>query len=194
MSEKKDMGKTEEPVHRGALDGLARGMWDFLKLLEDMDKKGEAVRAVSGEAEGPFYSMAAYDYTVKLGIGDEDFPAHSRHGFHSRPRPRAHVQSIKTDTMKPQMINPEDIESREPLVDVFDSGDYIEVVAELLHVREEDIELQIADNVLKITMNTPEGKIEKDISVPAESEVDRIEEASFKNGVLEIKLSRKGGR
>ena len=175
----KNKKKEEKPARC-----LLSGLWDFLKLLEDMEKKGETTRAASGEIEGPFYSKVGYDYSIKLGIEDRDFPAHSRRGFRPRPRPRGYIQSIK----------PEDVEPQESLVDVFDKGDYIAVIAELPHVKEEDIKLEIVDNVLKITANTPEGKIEKDISVPEGSEVDKIGEASFKNGILEIKLSKKKRR
>lgn len=194
MAEKKDEEKKEQPVRRGLLDGLAKGLWDFLKLLDDMEKKGETLRTVSGEVEGPFYSKAVYDYSVKLGIEDRDFPAHSRRGFRPRPRPRAHVRSIKAGATRPRVINPENLEPREPLVDVFDKGDHIAVVAELPHVKEEDIKLEVVDNVLKITADTPEGKIEKDVSVPEGSEVEEIKDASFKNGILEIKLSKKKRR
>jgi len=52
--------------------GFAQGLYDFLKLLEEMENKKEKVRTVSGEFEGPFYSKVVYGYTVKLGIEKND--------------------------------------------------------------------------------------------------------------------------
>ncbi len=155
--------------------GFAKALWDFLKLLEEMENKKEKVRTVSGEFEGPFNSKAAYGYTVKLGIEGNDFPF--RRGFHPRPRPTAHVRSIRAKNV-----------AAEPVIDVFDEGDFISVVAQIPSVKEEDIDLKIIDNILTITARTPEGKIKRDIPV---SDGSDIKEASFKNGILEIKLSKK---
>lgn len=163
--------KIEEQPAREA-GGFAQRLWDFLKLLEEMENKKEKVRTVSGELEGPFNSKAAYGYTVKLGIENRDFPF--RRGFH--PRPTAHVRSIKSENV-----------AAEPLIDVFDEGDRISVVAQMPFVKEEDIDLRIIDNILTIAARTPEGEIERDIPV---SEGSDIKEASFKNGILEIKIKK----
>ncbi|MDO9097673.1 MAG: Hsp20/alpha crystallin family protein [Candidatus Methanoperedens sp.] len=154
--------------------GFTRALWDFLKLLEEMEKKGETMRTVSGELEGPFDSKAAYGYTVKLGLEGNDFPF--RRGFHPRPRLPTHVRSIR----------PENV-AAEPVIDVFDEGDCISVVAQMPSVKEEDIDFKIIDNILTITARTPEGNIERDIPV---SDGSRIKTASFKNGILEIKIKK----
>ncbi len=165
--------KIEEQPARVA-GGFAQRLLDFLKLLEEMENKKEKVRTVSGELEGPFDSKAAYGYTVKLGIEGNDFPF--RRGFHPRPRPLTHVRSIKSENV-----------AAEPVIDVFEEGDCISVVAQMPHVKEEDIDLRIIDNILTITARTPEGEIERDISV---SEGSDIKEASFKNGILEINIKK----
>lgn len=165
--------KIEEQPAREA-GGFAQRLWDFLKLLEEMENKKEKVRTVSGELEGPFDSKAVYGYTVKLGIENRDFPF--RRGFHPRPRPPAHVRSIRAENV-----------AAEPVIDVFDEGGCISVVAQMPHVKEEDIGLRIIDNILTITARTPEGEIERDISVSDGSE---IKETSFKNGILEIKIKK----
>ncbi|TRZ91862.1 MAG: Hsp20/alpha crystallin family protein [Methanosarcinales archaeon] len=183
------MMEVEENIEErpaAVVGGFAQRLWDFLKLLEDMEKKGETMRTVSGELEGPFNSKAAYGYTVKLGIEGNDFPL--RRGFHPRQRPKSHICSIKSGSAEPELIAPDDFESQEPVVDVFDEGEGISIVAQIPYVREEDIDLKIVDKILKITANTLEGKIEKDIPV---SDGSKIKAASFKNGILEIKLSKK---
>ncbi len=62
------------------------GIREFLELLEDMEKKKETTKNVSGALEGPYGSKAEYDCTIRLGIEAGDFPL--RRGFNPRPRPR----------------------------------------------------------------------------------------------------------
>jgi hypothetical protein len=50
--------------------GLVNTLLDFLKVLEDMDKKGETTRNVSGEFDGPFGSRVVYNYIVTIGLED----------------------------------------------------------------------------------------------------------------------------
>lgn len=159
--------------------GFLKGLQDFIRLLEDMQKKGELGRTVSGEVEGPGYSRVSYDYSVKLGIGKEDFPLPTGRGF--KPRPVRRVRFSKHN-LKP----------REPLVDVFDKGGHVLVVAELPNVREEDLTIKAVGNVLKINAKTPGGRLKREIELPESREYEVLE-ASLKNGVLEIDLRKKGG-
>jgi HSP20 family molecular chaperone IbpA len=154
--------------------GFAEGIRDFLKLLEEMESKKEKVRNVSGELEGPFGSKAAYDYTVKLGTEENDL-----RDFH--PRSRSRIRSIKPE--------PEG-EAQEQAIEVFEEDDCVSVVAYLPHIREEDIELNIANNDLKITARTAGGRLVKNIRVSEEKNIQGIKEASFKNGILTIKLGK----
>ncbi|MFZ3060120.1 MAG: hypothetical protein WA102_10330 [Candidatus Methanoperedens sp.] len=62
------------------------GIREFLELLEDMEKKNETTKNVSGALEGPYGSKAEYDCTIRLGIEADDFPL--RRGFNPRSRPR----------------------------------------------------------------------------------------------------------
>jgi len=90
MKEKMELKDSKVP-------GVADDLWNFLKLLEDMDTKKEQIRTVSEERKGPFDSKAAYGYTVKIGIEGDDFPF-SR-VFHPRTRPQAHVRSIRSENV-----------------------------------------------------------------------------------------------
>jgi len=55
-------------IKNSPASGFAEDLQGFLKLLEDMENKGETVRNESGERKGLFGSKAAYRYTVRLGI------------------------------------------------------------------------------------------------------------------------------
>ncbi|MFQ5886463.1 MAG: hypothetical protein ACE5II_04425, partial [Anaerolineae bacterium] len=57
------------------------------------------------------------------------------------------------------------------LVDVFDEGERIDVVAELVGVREEDIVLEVARDRLTLSAQGPEGTYHEEIVLPAEVRV-----------------------
>ncbi|MFA4936621.1 MAG: hypothetical protein WC568_12385 [Candidatus Methanoperedens sp.] len=166
-------GKLEQKESK--VSGFKDDLWNFLKLLEDMENKNEKMRTVYRELEGPFDSKAVYGYTVKIGIERNDFPL--KKGFHPRARPQAHVRSIISENA-----------AAKSAIDVFDEGEIISVVAQMPCLKEEDIDIKIIDNILTITARTPEGEITRGISV---SDGSDIKEASFKNGMLIVKLAKR---
>lgn len=179
MKEKENIADGPVPVSKG----FTKGLLNFLKQLEDMENKREMMRTGSGERIGPFGSKAAYDYSVKLGIVNKDFAF--RTVFHPRPRPISHVHSIKAGRVEAEHIRPDDTELQEPLIDVVDEGDCVSVIVQMPYVNEEDIDIGVLENILKITATIQGSKIDEGISVSDGSE---IKGASFKNGILEIKL------
>lgn len=80
--------------------------------------------------------------------------------------------------------------AREPLVDVIGREKEIIVVAELPGVSKEDVQLDAGRDSLEITVDTPGKKYYKEVQLPGEVEEDATD-ASYKNGVLEVKLKRK---
>jgi len=79
---------------------------------------------------------------------------------------------------------------REPLVDVIEEEKQITVIAELPGVEKKDIRLKAAGKTLSIKVDTPERKYSKNIELPAEIKPESAK-ASYKNGVLEVRLERK---
>ncbi|MCJ7510201.1 MAG: Hsp20/alpha crystallin family protein [Dehalococcoidia bacterium] len=75
------------------------------------------------------------------------------------------------------------------LVDVFDEGDRIDVVAELAGVREEDLVLTVARDTLTLHAEGPEGKYHEEIVLPAEVRVDTLTR-TYTNNVLAISLEK----
>ena len=175
------MEKKKQPV-KGLLDGIG----DFMKLLEEMEKKGLTEQVKRGDLEGPFGSKVKYEYRTRIGLGLRPGNKGRLMTAGQKPFYRA---SERTPT---KVIKPEDIKEKEGLVDVTEKDDSIEIVIELPTVKEKDLDLKIEKNALKITVKMPEGKkIEKKISIPKGSEAEKIEKAIFKNGVLEISLKKK---
>ncbi|MFW6040634.1 MAG: bifunctional nuclease domain-containing protein [Thermoplasmatota archaeon] len=77
-------------------------------------------------------------------------------------------------------------------LDIIEAENYIEVIAELPNVeKEEDIEIELFPNSIKLNAKTTEGGFDRTMSLPKEIEKE-IEELSFTNKILELKLKKKG--
>lgn len=80
-------------------------------------------------------------------------------------------------------------EEREPLVDTVETNDDVHVVVELPGVEKSDIKLHGTEDSLTISVDTPQYKYYKEVSLPVKV---RVKEAnsSYKNGVLEVVLPK----
>jgi len=88
-------------------------------------------------------------------------------------------------------LNPEIHETDEPLIDVFDRGAYVTIVAELLGVDKDAIEVHATEDRLTISVDSLEHKFNKEIHLPARVDT-RSSTSTMKNGVLEIRLRKLG--
>ena len=79
-------------------------------------------------------------------------------------------------------------EEREPLVDVFDEGELILVVAELPGVDKNDIQIEVQDDILSLS-TTGERKYAKELLLPSLVDADTMEIA-YQNGILEVRLRK----
>ena len=88
-------------------------------------------------------------------------------------------------------------EYREPLVDIYETDEDIVIIAELPGVEKEDIQLHIYNKTLEIKAEAKKGELKRRYSrfytkVTLPAEVDPLKaKASFKNGVLEVKLPKR---
>ncbi len=83
-------------------------------------------------------------------------------------------------------------EEREPLVDIYEEADKVRIVAELPGVDENKIKVEaIDDKRILIEASNHDRKYRKEIELPTEVNIDSAE-AVYKNGVLEIKIKKKG--
>ena len=79
-------------------------------------------------------------------------------------------------------------ETREPIVDVFDEADRLQVIVELPGVEEKDIAVELKDSTLYLTAGKGERKYKKeiDLGIPVKGEPKK----QYKNGILEINLKK----
>jgi len=115
---------------------------------------------------GPF----VYGYSMKIGPD-------------GRPEIRQ-FGNIKKSLKGPQVKN-----EREPLVDIVETNDEVRVVAELPGVEKTEIKLYGTDDSLTVSVNTPQTKYYKEVTLPTKVKVKEAK-SSYKNGVLEVVFPR----
>ena len=81
-------------------------------------------------------------------------------------------------------------EHREPLVDIVEEDENVEVVAELPGVEKKDIQLFATEQTITINVNTPERKYQKKLELPTKVD-ESSAKSTYKNGILEIILKKK---
>lgn len=115
------------------------------------------------------------------------------YGFSMRTGPDGKPVINEFGNVKPGISKPLMSDVREPLVDVVEREKEIIVIAELPGVSKGDIELEATEDELDIKVDTPQKKYYKKVQLPAAVKEDATN-ATYNNGVLEVKLERKEGR
>lgn len=90
------------------------------------------------------------------------------------------------------LIKETGIEERKPLVDVIETDNEVQVIAEMPGVRKEDIELKATERSLEIKAEGENRKYHEIVNLPAEVDPDSAK-ARYNNGVLEVTLAKKAG-
>jgi HSP20 family protein len=144
------------------------GLGSFIEKLGELSEQGEELHK-TGEIRGPDDRLRGiFGFNVKVGLGDE--------GLKVEP-----FGNVRKD------------EVRQPMVDVFDEGDHVLVVAEMPGVGEEDLQLELKDDVLIIAAERGEMKYRKEVLLPDTFSAGQMSH-SCRNGVLEVKLARQTPR
>ncbi|MDI6888102.1 MAG: Hsp20/alpha crystallin family protein [Methanocellales archaeon] len=122
-------------------------------------------RMMSGELEGP-------------GI----------YGFSVTSRPGEEPEIREFGNIRPYAGDIE-IGERRPIVDVFESDEEVQVVAEMPGVEKDDIKLDATETSLDISAKTRDREYSERVALPARVDPNSAK-ASYKNGVLEVILMR----
>lgn len=80
--------------------------------------------------------------------------------------------------------------TREPFTDVTREGDKVHVTVELPGVRKEDIDLEVTDSTLSVSVDTESKKFAKSIAFPCDVKSDTAK-AEYNNGILEVVMESK---
>jgi len=154
------------------------GSRGLIGLIEDLAKLAEESRSYRKEIDFGG-KRGVIDFSVRTGPLTES-------GGRSFARPRR-----QTVRRSPSVQIPVDlVEKSEPLVDIFDEGDSIKVMAEIPGVEKDDINLEIAEDLLTVKVDTPTGKYYKEVKLPTVVERETVE-STYRNGILEVKLKKR---
>ena len=80
--------------------------------------------------------------------------------------------------------------TREPFTDVTREGDKVHVTVELPGVRKEDIDLEVTDSTLSVSVDTESKKFAKSLALPCDVKSDTAK-AEYNNGILEVVMESK---
>jgi len=145
-------------------------MREFEEEIESLEKEFEELaRTSQGRVIGPYY------YGVRITIGPDGVPKIEEFGNIRRTR-----------TGRPRIS-----ETIEPLIDVIEEENEVLVVAELPGVDKDKIKVRATENKVIIRAENSK-KYYKEIELPAKVDPASAK-ASYRNGVLEIKLRKEKG-
>jgi HSP20 family protein len=111
------------------------------------------------------------------------------YGYSMKIGPDGKPEIREFGNVKPSRFGPKVKEEREPLVDVVETDGEVHVVAELPGVEKDEIKLHGTEDTLTISVDTPQRKYHKEITLPAKVNVKEAK-TQYKNGVLEVKLPK----
>ena len=157
------------------LGSLFHGVADLIDLLKGMETEGATETTRTGEFKGSGSLKdvkGVYGFSVKVGLGG--------------------APTVETfGNIRKGQTGPVVEEVREPLVDVFDEGEGLRVVAELPGVELADITVELEGDILTITSQGKERKYQKEVLLPAKGQADSLK-TSYRNGILEVWLRKAG--
>ncbi|RRR65760.1 MAG: Hsp20/alpha crystallin family protein [Candidatus Viridilinea halotolerans] len=165
-----DDPQRERRATTSGLGGIFKGLGDMLEILADLAER--APTEVHREGTIPASSdrpQAVYGFTVRTGISGP--PRVERFG-NVRSTPRG----------------PEVAPVREPMVDLFDEGDELLVIAELPGVDDGEVEVTVEGTCLMLS-TTGERRYAKELTLPAPADPATLQR-TYRNGILELRVRK----
>jgi len=153
------------------IGGLLKGIEKFVDLAERVEDAGGEIKRVQEIKGAKGKVRGIYGFSVRTGIGE---------------RPKIQTFGNIKETKKGPAI----VETREPIVDVFDEKDHLLIVVELPGVSKDAVKLNLKGDIL--ILEASEGdkrKYYKEILLPSKVNAE-TEERTYKNGILEIKFKK----
>jgi HSP20 family protein len=159
---------------------------EFEKNFEEMFKDAELPKDLVRERKLPdgatVKEMGPFVYGYSFSMGHDGKPVVREFG-----NVKPSLKGGPFGTPRPKLAVKEE---REPLVDTIVNDDAVKVVAELPGVEKSDIALECDGRTLTLKVDTEKRRYQKHLELPVEVDPD-TSKANYKNGVLELVLSRK---
>ena len=135
---------------------------DFDEMFSEMLKEMEAGEITGG---GPFF-----------------------YGFSMNQRPGEEPEIREFGNIHPGRDNIE-IGERKPLIDVFDTDETVQVVAEMPGIEKSDVDLSVDGRNLEIHAARGDRRYNETVELPTDVD-ENSAKATYKNGVLEVTLKK----
>ena len=155
--------------------GMFKNIGDLVDLISDLAEKaetagGEVTKGGEFDVKGlGEKARGVYGFSIRSGIG-------------GAPRVERFGNIRKTDE------GPVVADVREPLVDTFDEGDEIVIVAEIPGVSEAQLQIELKDDILTIG-TSGDRRYAKEILLSAAVVPDSLRQ-TYTNGILELRLKK----
>jgi len=155
---------------------------DFESMFKDLELPKDLIRERKLPDGGTVREMGPFVYGYSFSMGPDGKPVIREFG-----NVKPSLRGGPSGGVKPRLDVKED---REPLVDTIVNPDTVKVVAELPGVEKPDIALECDGHKLTLKVDTDKRRYYKELELPVEVDPD-TSKASYKNGVLELLLTRK---
>jgi HSP20 family protein len=155
---------------------------DFEEMFKDLELPKDLVRERKLPDGGMVREMGPFVYGYSFSMGPDGKPVIREFG-----NVKPSLKGGPLGSVKPRLDVKED---REPLVDTIVNPETVKVVAELPGVEKSDISLECDGHRLTLKVDTDKRRYYKELELPVEVDPD-TSKASYKNGVLELLLTRK---
>ena len=189
MPEKKKPEEIEGAAERALRELGLGGLVDFALRLPAFKERFSEVDQQIGERLSEGATGEGVRPRTRLGIHPHVESSYSVR-YIREGESREWTPTVGKPVRKPvQEIVAEGREGIEPLVDVFDEGDHLRVIAKLPGVEEHDIKTEIEGSALTISTDTKGKRYSKRVDLPVA--VTGKLTTSYKHGVLELKLKKK---
>jgi len=159
------------------LGGLFGGLVTLIEKASALAEKGEELKK-SGE----------FRVTGLPGQAGKD--AKGVYGFTIRTLADGKRKVQTFGNIKKTPAGPVVEEVREPIVDVFDEGDSMKIIAELPGISTSDVKTEVNGDILTVSAAGKGRKYTKEIHLPVQVDEGKVS-TSYENGVLEITLVKK---
>ncbi|RJX19913.1 MAG: Hsp20/alpha crystallin family protein [Desulforudis sp.] len=157
---------------KGGRSGLLGPLFDLVSTLQDMMDRGQSTVSRQGEIRSSDDKVRGmYGFTMRIGA--------------NRDETQAFVE------VEPEKVSFDVEHCSEPVCELFDEGQQLRLVAELPGVSEENVQVVVEGDILKLS-TTGERQYYKELLLPARVKA-QIGALAMRNGVLEVLLDKEIG-
>ena len=173
-NEKKEIELENIPFVGGLLKGIEK-LVDVAERVEraggEIKRKGE-IKGLGGKKD----LKGIYGFSLRTGIRGQP-----------RVQTFGNIRPSKKETGRKEI---KVVETREPIVDIFNEKAHILLVAELPGAAKENIKLDLKGDILILEAGDAKSRYSKEILLKEKVNF-KEKKVNFKNGILEIKIPKK---